>query len=44
MCAIIIDNGDPNNSLYSTRYVFKLLEDEYEHFSGSLYHDDCTID
>lgn len=39
---IIIDNGDSNNSLYSTRYIFKLLEGEYEHFSGSLDLDDCV--
>ena len=39
---IIIDNGEPNNSLYSTRYILKLLEGEYEHFSGSLYLDDCV--
>ena len=31
----------PNENLYSTRYVFKLLEGEYEHFSGSLHLDDC---
>ena len=41
-CEPIIDNGDPNNSLYSTRYIFKLLEGEYEHFSGSLHLDDCV--
>jgi hypothetical protein len=41
-CEPIIDNGDPNNSLYSTRYIFKLLEGEYEHFSGSLDLDDCV--
>ena len=40
--SIIIDNGDSNNSLYSTRYIFKLLEGEYEHFSGSLHLDDCV--
>lgn len=39
---VIIDNGDSNNSLYSTRYIFKLLEGEYEHFSGSLDLDDCV--
>ncbi len=39
---IIIDNGDSNNNLYSTRYIFKLLEGEYEHFSGSLDLDDCV--
>jgi hypothetical protein len=31
----------PDENLYSTRYVFKLLEGEYEHFSGSLHLDDC---
>ena len=31
----------PNENLYSTRYIFKLLEGEYEHFSGSLHLDDC---
>lgn len=31
----------PYENLYSTRYVFKLLEGEYEHFSGSLHLDDC---
>ena len=32
----------PDENLYSTRYVFKLLEGEYEHFSGSLHLDDCV--
>ena len=41
---VTIDLGYPNDNLQSNRYIFKLYEDEYEHFSGSLYHDDCTID
>lgn len=32
---------DDNESVQSSRYVFKLFEGEYEHFSGSLYLDDC---
>lgn len=32
---------DDNESVQSSRYLFKLFEGEYEHFSGSLYLDDC---
>jgi hypothetical protein len=32
---------DDNESVQSSRYLFKLFEGEYEHFSGSLYLNDC---
>jgi hypothetical protein len=38
---VTIDLGYPNDNLQSNRYIFKLYEGEYEHFSGSLHLDDC---
>jgi len=33
--------GTDDESVQSNRYLFKLYEGRYEHFSGSLYLDDC---